>query len=138
MRESAGSARAELQSLAAFAVAGKRHAPAAFPTIGSRIRPMNSLLMLPESTSPFMESTRNSAVTATHWGQAALVSDDVRSASGDSPLANGIDAKTYDSDDCEQSDGHRYAHLRYLLLFFLSHHRGCRLKILFRRYTWRG
>jgi hypothetical protein len=41
--------------------------PAAFPTIGKRIRPTNPLLMLPLSVRPSMESTRNSAVIATTY-----------------------------------------------------------------------
>ena len=42
---------------------------AALPTIGSKIRPTNSLLMLPVEVRPSIESTRNSAVTATNWGR---------------------------------------------------------------------
>ena len=42
-------------------------APAAFPTIGRRMRPTNPLLMWPLEVRPLMESTRNSAVTATSY-----------------------------------------------------------------------
>lgn len=38
---------------------------AAFPTIGSKIRPTHSLLILPLSVTPLMLSTSHSAVTAT-------------------------------------------------------------------------
>lgn len=43
-------------------------APAALPTMGSRIRPMNSLLIAPVLARPSMESTSHSAVTATNCG----------------------------------------------------------------------
>lgn len=46
---------------------------AAFPTIGSRITPTNSLLIAPVSVNPLMESTRNSAVTATNYVHQQLV-----------------------------------------------------------------
>jgi hypothetical protein len=41
--------------------------PAAFPTIGKRIRPTNPLLIWPLEVRPLMESTRNSAVIATSY-----------------------------------------------------------------------
>ena len=40
---------------------------AAFPTMGRRITPTNSLLIPPVAVSPLMESTKNSAVTATSY-----------------------------------------------------------------------
>ena len=41
--------------------------PAAFPTIGKRMRPTNPLLIWPLEVRPSIESTRNSAVTATSY-----------------------------------------------------------------------
>jgi len=41
--------------------------PAAFPTIGKRMRPTNPLLIWPLAVRPSMEPTRNSAVMATTY-----------------------------------------------------------------------
>jgi hypothetical protein len=43
------------------------NSPAAFPTIGRRMRPTNCLLICPDEVRPLIESTRNSAVTATSY-----------------------------------------------------------------------
>ena len=43
--------------------------PAAFPTIGKRMRPTNPLLIWPLEVRPLMESTRNSAVIATSYSE---------------------------------------------------------------------
>lgn len=45
-----------------------RNAPAAFPTMGSKMTPINSLLMCPVCVIPSIESTSQSAVTATTYG----------------------------------------------------------------------
>jgi hypothetical protein len=41
------------------------HAPAAFPTMGSRTMPTNSFDIFPDSVNPSIDPTRNSAVMAT-------------------------------------------------------------------------
>jgi hypothetical protein len=43
------------------------NSPAAFPTIGRRMRPTNCLLICPDEVRPLIESTRNSAVRATSY-----------------------------------------------------------------------
>ena len=49
---------------------------AALPTIGSKITPTNSLLINPDAVKPSIESTRNSAVTATNYSKNLRTSHD--------------------------------------------------------------